>query len=74
LLLQDSGFEVEEYYEKPDWRRRQVALYERVLAEQDTLIKEIGETAARPIINEAKKVLPGRLANNRHVLVVGRKK
>lgn len=72
LLMQDSGFEIEEYYEKPDWERRQRAVYERILAEQATLIKEMGETAARPVINEAKEA-PGGLANARHVLMVCRK-
>jgi len=72
LLLQDSGFVVEEYYEMPDWERRQRAVYERYLAEQATLIKEMGETAARYIINEAKEA-SGMLANLRHVLIVCRK-
>ncbi len=72
LLLQDSGFVVEEYYEKPDWERRQRAVYDRYLAEQATLIKEMGETAARYIINEAKKA-SSMLANLRHVFIVCRK-
>ncbi len=77
LLLQDSGFEVEEYYEKPDRKRRQHAVYERILAEQATLIKEMGETAARPIINEATRSRTKRrtreAADSRHVLIVCRK-
>jgi len=63
---------VEEYYEKPDWERRHRAVYERLLAEQATLIKEMGEIAARTLINEAKEA-PDTLADLRHVLIVCRR-
>ena len=52
LPLLDNGFAVEVYEEKPDWRRRQLALYARTVAEQAALIEEMGE-GARSLIAEA---------------------
>ncbi len=71
LLLLDSGFVVEEYHEMLDWGRYRAVL-ERWLAEQATLIKEMGDTAARLFINAAKEV-PGTLATLRRLFIVCRK-
>lgn len=71
--LQDNGFIVEVYEEKPDWRRRQLALYERTVAEQAALSEEMGE-GARPLIAEAEYFLADGLANARHIFVVGRRR
>lgn len=70
--LCDNGFDVEVYEEKPDWHRRQLAIYEKTVAEQGALIEEMGE-GAQPLISEAKFMLADGLVNTRHVFVVGRK-
>jgi ubiquinone/menaquinone biosynthesis C-methylase UbiE len=72
LPLQDNGFNVEVYEEKPDWRRRQLALYERTVAKQDTLIEEMGE-GGRVLIAEAEYLLADGLENTRHVFVAARR-
>ena len=71
--LQDNDFEIEVYEEKPDWKRRQLLLYERTIAEQDKLFKEMGE-GARPLIEEAQYFLEKGLENTLHVLVAARKR
>lgn len=70
--LYENGFNAEVYEEKPDWRRRQLALYERIAAEQVALLEEMGE-GAQGFIAEAKECLANGLVNTRHVFVVGRR-
>ena len=72
VLFQDTGFVVEACDEKPDWERRQRAVYERILAEQTALIEEMGEAAVRPVLNEAKES-PSELSHFRHLFMIGRR-
>jgi hypothetical protein len=72
LPMQDNGFNIEVYEEKPDWRSRQLATYEGTLAEQDALIEEMGE-GALSLIAEAKDCLADGLVNTQHVFVVSRR-
>lgn len=46
-LLEPYGFEIEQYDECPGWRRRQEETHKRILAEQETLAKEMGAEAAK---------------------------
>jgi len=71
-LFEDAGFAVDECYEKPDWERRQRAVYEKLLEEQAAIVDEMGAAAARPILNEARR-MPSRLAHLRHLFMIGRK-
>jgi SAM-dependent methyltransferase len=70
--LLENGFSIEVYEEKPDWRRRQLALYQGTLDQQDALITEMGE-GAQSLIGEAKFMLADGMATTRHIFVVGRK-
>jgi ubiquinone/menaquinone biosynthesis C-methylase UbiE len=70
--LQENGFQVEVYEEKPDWQRRQLILYQRTVDEQAALFEEMGE-GARILVAEAEHFLAEGLGNARHVFVVGRK-
>jgi len=72
LPLQENGFNVEVYEEKPDWRRRQLALYGRTVVEKDALIEEMGD-GGRVLIAEAEYLLADGLENTRHVFVAGRR-
>ena len=72
LPLQNNGFDVEIYEEKPNWRSRVLVLYERAIAEQAAIIEESGDSG-RVLIDEAKAFLPDGLVNTRHVIVVGKK-
>jgi len=71
-LLQDGGFLVEEYTEKPDWRRRQLAVHDGILVEQAALMEEMGEAAAGRLI-EGAEGFRSWMADRRHVFIVGRK-
>jgi len=70
--LLDNGFEVELYEEKPNWRSRQLVLYERTVAEQAAILEELGD-GAQTLIEEAKDLLADGLVNARHVIVVAKK-
>jgi SAM-dependent methyltransferase len=71
-LLGEAGFVVEGYEETPDWLRRQVAVYESILAAQPELMVELGEAAAMDMIAEARQ-MPAVLRNSQRVLVVARR-
>ena len=70
-LLREAGFVVKTYEETPDWLRRQVAVYEGILAAQPELVAELGEPAASDMIAEALQ-MPAVLEQSRRVLVVAR--
>jgi len=72
-LLERAGFVVQSREETPNWRERQQAIYERILAQRDTLIREMGEPSARFWIRGAETELP-RLSRMRRVLIAARKK
>ncbi len=71
--LTDSGFDIEIYEETKGWKERQLAVYNGVLKEKDTLIKEMGKACAMPIIKEAKSTPPV-LEKSKRIFVAARKK
>jgi SAM-dependent methyltransferase len=71
-ILANAGFEVECYEVTSDWERRQRGVHERVLANRDALIREMGEASAKFWIVGAQTELP-RLAKMRRVFIVARK-
>ena len=72
-ILEANGFAVQRYEPTPDWENRQRAVHERVLANQDLLIQEMGEPSARFWIAGAQTELP-RLSQMRRILVVAVKR
>lgn len=71
-LFEDGGFVVEEYYEKPDWKRHFREVYERILSEEAALIEEMGADAAGALIDDA-RATPVFTADRRRVFIVGRR-
>jgi len=70
--LEDNGFRVEVYEETPDYRRRRLGLYERILAEQGVLLEEMGE-GFHALITAAERGIADGLEDSRRALVVGRR-
>ncbi len=71
-LLQNAGFEIEVYQEPVGWEKLQRAVHEGIIREKKTLIKEMGKTAARVWMNDAKTNLK-QLHQLRRVLCVAKK-
>ncbi len=71
-LLRDAGLIVEAYEEPPDWRPRQRAVYDGILAAQSILVKEAGDVNVRGLIDQALK-RPAELPYGRRVLAIVRK-
>jgi SAM-dependent methyltransferase len=67
-LLEDAGFSVLAHGETVDWKRRQLAVYERIVASAADLTSELGEEVAQGLIGEARTV-PTWLAGARRVLI-----
>ena len=63
---------VEAYEDTPDYRRRRLGLYERILAEKDELLEEMGE-GFRATIREAERGVADGLKDSRRSIVVGRR-
>jgi ubiquinone/menaquinone biosynthesis C-methylase UbiE len=72
-MLAEAGFEIEAYEQTPQWEERQRSVHEQVLANQETLVREMGKAAANVWFNFAKIELP-RLHHMRRVFIVARKK
>ncbi|NLE39190.1 MAG: methyltransferase domain-containing protein [Pirellulaceae bacterium] len=72
-LLEQHGFEVEVYDTTPNWEAFQRAIYERILAEREVLIREMGKKTAMVWVRDAQAELP-RLPRMRRVLIAARKK
>jgi ubiquinone/menaquinone biosynthesis C-methylase UbiE len=70
-LLQEKGFVVEVCEETKDWKSRQAAVYQRIVAEKNTLIKEMGRASAMGWIRDAANIKY--LDRMHRVLVVARK-
>lgn len=68
-LLSEAGLAVRACEETQDWRRRQLAVYEAILAAESSLRAELGEDAAAPLVGEAQEV-PALLQDGRRVLIV----
>jgi SAM-dependent methyltransferase len=71
-LLRQAGLLLETYEETPDWRRRQVAVYEGILTAEAELVAELGESAAADMTAEARQ-MPAVLGQSRRILVVARR-
>lgn len=77
-LLREAGFTVETYEETPAWEERERAVYEGLREAQANVIAEMGEAAARPLLDEA-TLLPGLadgtdyLSHMRRILVAARR-
>jgi ubiquinone/menaquinone biosynthesis C-methylase UbiE len=69
-LMTENGFDVLEYDEVPGWYERQKAVFESILAQKATLIKEMGDKTAALWINCANTELP-KLDKMRRVFMVG---
>jgi hypothetical protein len=59
-LLQDAGFEVLISEETPNWRSRQLAVYEGTLRERERLTAELGSEAAASVLIPEAQEIPGR--------------
>ena len=70
-MLQEAGFALESYEAIPDWDRPQGAVYAGILAAQESLTAELGETVANKLIFEANE-FPARVADRRRVLIIAR--
>jgi SAM-dependent methyltransferase len=68
-LLSEAGLALRTCEETQDWRRRQLAVYEGILAAESSLRAELGEDAAAPLIGEAQEV-PAMLHDGRRVIIV----
>ena len=71
-MLQEAGFALENYEVIPDWAQPQGAVYAGILAAQEALTAELGETVANKLIFEAKE-FPARVADRRRVLIIARR-
>ncbi len=71
-LLEQFGFQVEIYEEIEGWERRQRAVHERIIADKDKLIAEMGKEAASVWILFSTIELP-KLPLMRRIFVVARK-
>jgi SAM-dependent methyltransferase len=68
-LLSEAGLALRACEETQDWRRRQLAVYDGILAAESSLRAELGEDATAPLISEAREV-PALLQDGRRVLIV----
>ena len=68
-LLSEAGLALRACEETPDWRRRQLAVYDGILAAEPSLRAELGEDAAASLIDEAREV-PALLHDGRRVLII----
>jgi SAM-dependent methyltransferase len=78
-LLEEAGFAVESYDLQPDAEVKRRAYYERVVAAEATLVRELGEEATGRLMFEAKGTLGlvdgvDYLAHSRRIFVVARKR
>jgi len=78
-LLAETGFAVESYDLQPDAEVKRRAYYERLVAAEATLVRELGEEATGRLLFEAKGTLGlvdgvDYLAHSRRIFVVARKR
>jgi ubiquinone/menaquinone biosynthesis C-methylase UbiE len=78
-LLEQAGFEVKTYEFQPDAEVKRRAFYERIVAAESDLLKELGEEATKKLMFEAKGTLGftdgvDYLAFSRRIFVVARKR
>jgi SAM-dependent methyltransferase len=68
-LLSETGLALRACEETPDWQRRQLAVYEGILAAEPCLQAELGQDAAAALIGEAREV-PALLQDARRILII----
>lgn len=78
-LLEEAGFEVESYDLQQDAEVKRRTYYERLVAAEATLVRELGEEAAGRLLFEAQRTLGlldgvDYLAHSRRIFVVARKR
>lgn len=78
-LLEAAGFEVETYEVQPDAERLRRAYYERLVAAEEELVREMGEEAAKNLLVEPRATLglvdgTDYLAHSRRIFVVARRR
>lgn len=56
--LEAAGFAVEVYEETKGWKERQLAVYKKILASADALVREMGTPAAKALVREARSTPP----------------
>ncbi|MCP3922148.1 MAG: methyltransferase domain-containing protein [Desulfobacterales bacterium] len=71
VMMQNAGFEVEEYYEISNWKQRQLDVYAGILASKKRIIKEMGKKDSNMFIREAKNTSLV-IDHMRHILLVAR--
>ena len=77
-LLRAAGFEIETYEEIPEAEAKRRAIYERYIASEAALHREMGAEAAQSLLNQARRalgVLDGvdYLVHSRRIFVVARR-
>ncbi len=78
-LLEAAGFKVETYEVQPDAERLRRTFYERLVAAEEDLVREMGEEAAKKFTFEPKATLglvdgTDYLAHSRRIFVVARRR
>jgi len=68
-ILDECGFDVQEYREIDGWLERQRGIFEKILANKDALVREMGKRAAAVWINVSKTELP-KIEKMRRVFIV----
>lgn len=71
-MARKAGFDVVECVEPPDWRRRQIAVYEAILRLLPRLASEMGGAAAAILGAEAREA-PDMLSRSRRILLIADK-
>ena len=71
-LITHGGFELEAYEESPDWRRRDRAVFERLIEAGAELSEELGDEGARALLRVARGNLE-ELRHRRRVFVIARR-
>lgn len=79
LLLREAGFEIETYDQVPNAEQKRRAVYERYLACEEALTKEISQEAVQALMFEARRALGfidgiDYLEHSRRIFVVARKR
>lgn len=71
-LITHGGFELEAYEESPDWRRRDRAVFERLIEAEAELFEELGDEGARALLRVARVSLEEH-PHRRRVFVIARR-
>ena len=72
-ILQETGFEVKDYYEIPNWKHRRFQVLKKILESRDEIINDMGKTCSGFYFNEAQIDLPALNLLKRVFIVVKKK-